>query len=103
MEAKTETAKKEATRACKEKGCKREYRAKGYCSIHYKKWRRGELTAKPRYRICGEENCKKPVFKKNMCEAHFSAWQASKRPQAAAEAAKTAAPEAPKTEAPAQS
>ena len=42
---------------CKVEGCKRTYRAKGYCNVHYKKWRRGELEAKPRYKTCCEENC----------------------------------------------
>lgn len=91
MEARTET-----TKSCCMKDCKRPYRAKGYCNIHYKKWRRGELEAKPRYRICGEENCKKPTFKGGMCEQHHSAWSASKKgvtPEAPA-AAPAAAPEA---------
>ncbi|MFH1874536.1 MAG: hypothetical protein ABH859_05050 [Pseudomonadota bacterium] len=72
---------------CQMQGCKRPYRAKGYCNVHYKKWRRGELEAKPRYKTCGEENCRKPLHKKGYCEQHYSAWSASrKRQQAPVEA-----------------
>lgn len=84
-------------KSCSEKGCKRPYRAKGYCNVHYKKWRRGEMPVKARYNTCGEENCKKPTFKAGLCEAHHSAWLASKRPQAPAAAPAPA--EAPKAEA----
>lgn len=82
MEKQTEK-KAAADKACKVKDCKRPYRAKGYCSVHFKKWRRGELEGakKPRYRTCGEENCRKPVFKKGYCEQHYSAWSASKKGQ----------------------
>ena len=68
---------------CKIEGCKRTYRAKGYCNVHYKKWRRGELEAKPRYKTCCEENCNKPLHKKGYCEAHYSAWSASKKAEEA--------------------
>ncbi|PIU58101.1 MAG: hypothetical protein COS89_02145 [Deltaproteobacteria bacterium CG07_land_8_20_14_0_80_38_7] len=74
---------------CKMEGCKREYRAKGYCNVHFKKWRKGELDTKPRYKICGEENCKKPLYKMGYCEQHYTAWIASKKgeaPSAVAEA-----------------
>lgn len=92
--AKKETkAEKRETKKCSVKDCKRPYRAKGYCNVHYKLWRRGEIEGhKSRYRICGEENCKKPVFKKGYCEQHFSAWAASKKGESAA--APAAAPEA---------
>lgn len=78
--------------------CKRPYRAKGYCNVHFNKWRRGELDAKPRYRTCGEENCKKQTFKAGYCEQHYTAWIASKKPQAPA--AKAPAAEAPAAETP---
>lgn len=77
MEATHETSK-----SCRITNCRRPYRAKGYCNVHYKKWRQGEIEgAKPRYRICGEENCRKPTFKKGMCEQHYLAWSASKKGQ----------------------
>ena len=41
----TEKTEAETTEAqkCTVEGCKRPYRAKGYCVTHYKLWRRGEL------------------------------------------------------------
>lgn len=69
----------DVARSCKIKDCKRPYRAKGYCNVHFRKWRQGELEAKPRYKICGEENCRKPMYRKGYCEQHYSAWSASKK------------------------
>lgn len=80
-------SKEKTTKACRMKGCKRPYRAKGYCVVHYQKWRRGEIEgARPRYRICREEKCRKPTHKAGLCEAHYSAWSASKKVVAPAEA-----------------
>ena len=45
---KAPAAKSAGKKACKVAGCKRAYRAKGFCFFHYKKWRRGELEATPR-------------------------------------------------------
>ena len=99
MEAKGETKKavktelKREEKACRVSGCKRPYRAKGYCTVHYQKWRRGEIEgAVARYNSCREEKCTKPTHKAGLCEAHYSAWSASKKPQAPA--APAAAPEA---------
>jgi hypothetical protein len=92
----------EKAKNCKIEGCKRPYRAKGLCNVHYTKWRRGEMEKAGRYRTCANEGCKKPTFKKGYCEEHYSAWSASKKPQVPAEAAPApAAAEAPKAEAPA--
>lgn len=33
----------EAGEKCRIDRCKRPYRAKGYCNVHYKAWRHGEL------------------------------------------------------------
>lgn len=57
--------------ACSVEGCKRAYRAKGYCNVHFNKWRRGELAKKPRYKICGEENCHKPMVAWGLCQTHY--------------------------------
>jgi hypothetical protein len=55
---------------CKIDGCKRKnYRAKGLCNVHYKKWRQGELP-KGRYKICTKEGCKKPRAKGSLCAEH---------------------------------
>ena len=57
---------------CRVEKCKRPYRAKGYCSVHYKKWRRGELT-KGRYKTCAQEACRKKRFQSGLCEEHYKA------------------------------
>jgi hypothetical protein len=59
-------------KACKIKGCKRAYRAKGYCRTHYKKWRHGEY-GKVRYKHCSDVSCFKPMAKNRhgFCEDHF--------------------------------
>ncbi|MFH1829793.1 MAG: hypothetical protein ABH871_03330 [Pseudomonadota bacterium] len=92
------TTSAEGVKSCKQEGCKRPYKAKGFCNVHYKKWRRGELDKPGRYRTCAEESCHKPTHKKGYCEQHYSAWSASKKPQEAAEAKPAAA--APAAEAP---
>ena len=75
-----ETAKKKKTwrsakgggkKACTSEGCKRPYRAKGYCHFHYDKWRAGEL-AHTRYRTCNNEECLKKEFKAGLCQTHYN-------------------------------
>jgi hypothetical protein len=68
----TEAAKTEAApEKCSVEGCKRPYRAKGYCVTHYKRWRRGEIEAhKARYNTCSKEGCRKPAGKNGMCDEH---------------------------------
>ena len=57
---------------CKVKSCKREYRAKGYCTAHYKKWRQGEFGV-ARYKTCKETDCRKPMTlnRHGYCEDHY--------------------------------
>ena len=56
---------------CSKEGCKRPYRAKGYCVTHYKLWRRGELEGhKARYKLCSKEACKKPAGRYGLCDEH---------------------------------
>lgn len=59
-------------RACQINGCKREYRAKGYCGVHYKKWRQGEY-GKARYTACSDLGCFRPqaLNRFGYCEEHF--------------------------------
>ncbi len=97
---------------CKIKDCKRPYRAKGYCNVHYKKWRHGEFGL-ARYKICKNEGCHKPMKRFGMCAEHFEAWSKSRQaaasitpaeaaPAPAAEAAAAAPAEAPPEEKPAE-
>lgn len=70
---------------CGVEGCKKEYRAKGYCDAHYKSWRRGEL-GHARYKTCEAPECKKKRAAQGaLCEEH-----AKKAPAAEAAAAAVA-------------
>ena len=90
-------------KSCKIKGCKRPYRAKGYCNVHYQQWRKGKLE-KPRYKTCNfgvnklkhgeKKECLKKVFRGGLCEEHYRAsFKKAKAPKEAA--AKSAEAEAP--------
>jgi hypothetical protein len=96
-------------KSCKIKGCKRPYRAKGYCNVHYQKWRKGELE-KPRYKTCNfgvnklkrgeKKECLKKVFRGGLCEEHYQAsFSKEKAPKEAEAAAKPAEAEAAPAEA----
>jgi hypothetical protein len=77
---KAPVAKGLGTKACAIAGCKRAYRAKGFCFFHYKKWRDGEMESKPaRYKTCSKPDCKKKVAGHGLCQAHFDAWTASRK------------------------
>ena len=59
---------------CRVEGCKRPYRAKGYCVSHYQKWRRGEMEGHhARYKTCSKEGCRKPAGQWGVCDEHRSA------------------------------
>lgn len=64
-------AKGGGTKTCTVEGCKRAYRAKGYCYFHFQKWRRGELPH-ARYASCNAEKCTKKQFKAGLCQTHFN-------------------------------
>lgn len=49
----TKTTLSRAEKRCSIEGCRRPYKAKGYCIVHYQKWRKGELP-KPRKRRAGK-------------------------------------------------
>jgi hypothetical protein len=80
-------------KTCSVGGCKRGYRAKGYCFFHYKKWRAGELTH-GRYKTCSAADCLKKATQHGMCETHHTTWRTSRKgikPEAAAAAPAPAA------------
>jgi hypothetical protein len=69
---------------CGVEGCKRPYRAKGYCYFHFKKWRQGDL-AHSRYRTCSKADCRLKTFRHGLCEKHEA--EAYGKPAAAEPAA----------------
>jgi hypothetical protein len=88
---KAPVAKGAGKKTCTVAACKRAYRAKGLCFFHYKKFRRGELEAKPaRYDTCAKPDCKKKVVGHGLCEEHFQAWKKSRKKNAEAAAAPAA-------------
>ncbi len=56
-------------KACKVKGCKRPYRAKSYCNVHYRQWRQGKL-GKSRFKPCTKEECLRRRHVGSLCEEH---------------------------------
>lgn len=82
------------TKACKVEGCKRPYRARGYCGVHYKNWRLGEMP-KARFKTCNlgrnklkrgeKKECLKPIFRRGLCDEHYKA-KYGKKSEASAEA-----------------
>lgn len=72
-------------KTCKMKDCKRPYRAKGYCNVHYRKWRRGDMEGVvARYKTCKNESCRKPMKAMGMCAEHFEAYMQSRKGTATA-------------------
>lgn len=70
--AKVEVRTEAKADACKIKGCKREYRSKGYCVAHYRKWRNGQYGI-ARYKTCNSNDCRKPMTlnRHGLCEDHY--------------------------------
>jgi hypothetical protein len=62
---------------CKAEGCEKEVRGKGYCDVHYRRWRKG-LLGKPRHRACNEKGCGKPRSRQGLCAEHFEKKHAKK-------------------------
>ena len=69
LSAETASTKKKA-KGCKEKGCNKPHRAKGFCVNHYNKWKSATEA-----KICKVENCKKFVYAKRLCSKHYQQTQ----------------------------
>ncbi len=62
--------------ACTANGCERNQVAKGFCLMHYKRWKRtGDANAVSRQpragRLCAVEGCDRPVLAKGYCNTHY--------------------------------
>jgi len=68
----TQLVAKRSERKCLIAKCKRAYRAKGYCRVHYKKWRQGAY-GRARYKTCYDHGCLKPMVENRhgYCEEHY--------------------------------
>jgi hypothetical protein len=67
---------------CSIDGCGAAVLARGWCRIHYDRWRRlGDPLAEVRYRSasrpegCSVSGCLAPGFRREWCVAHYSRWQ----------------------------
>ena len=66
---------------CRIEGCDKDVQGKGYCSQHYKAWRRGKLP-KARYRSCNAQGCTRPSVRRVLCPEHYAAAYSKAKPQA---------------------
>jgi len=79
---------------CKAKDCAREAVGKGYCRMHFRLWKAGEMP-KARYKTCTFEKCRKHRHgTSSLCVEHFKAKHGKGGDAAAAPAAEAPA-EAP--------
>jgi hypothetical protein len=73
-------SKPRAEQKCEVASCKRPYRAKGYCNVHYREWRHhAEGMKKGRYKICTKEGCRKPRLTTggSVCQEHAAGGDAA--------------------------
>jgi hypothetical protein len=78
--------------SCKHEGCNSAPDGgKGYCTKHYRAWKRGALP-KARYDTCRVEGCHKRVEARGRCVEHFQRDYPGKR---SAQSGETAAPAEP--------
>jgi hypothetical protein len=97
METLSEVLTLAEAKKCKVEGCKRPYRAKGYCVTHYKKWRRGEM-GDARFRRCFAKECKEKEAARGLCQKHLDEKYGGKKtavPEAVPAAPAAPAPAAP--------
>jgi len=77
----------QATRPCSVDDCDKPAKTRGWCAMHYTRWRRhGNLFVKrkptnPRPRnTCSVAGCDKYVSARGWCENHFKKWQRNGTP-----------------------
>lgn len=68
-------------RNCAIEGCERSYFAQGFCSTHYKRWRKhgDPLVGARNYQRgpCAVEGCERQQHSRNLCGAHYQQWKQS--------------------------
>ena len=64
-------------RTCEHPGCEREHKGKGFCSMHYGRWKRGSppMDASERgSRKCSVEGCERKYYGNGFCSSHRARW-----------------------------
>ena len=68
------------TRTCSVTGCERPSRKRGWCILHYRRWRTHAdpywipITYRVSGLVCRAEGCARPVLARELCKKHYSRW-----------------------------
>lgn len=65
------------TRMCGVEGCGKPILARGYCSMHYDRWRKHgdpHVGGRPERGVCSIEGCDEPHSAKGYCRFHYQKW-----------------------------
>lgn len=67
---------------CAEETCDRKVRTRGWCSMHYQRWRTTGTTAArpPAPKVCTEDGCTAKVIGRGWCSTHYARWWRSQQP-----------------------
>lgn len=65
---------------CSIEGCDREHAARGWCLMHYKRWRNRGTTdplvrSRARDRVCTIDGCDRPQRARGWCNKHWQRWR----------------------------
>ena len=63
-------------RTCSVVGCEGKHFGRGYCRVHYERWKRNgdPLLLQRPGGVCSIEGCEKPVNARRMCRPHYRRW-----------------------------
>lgn len=67
-----------ANRTCSIEGCEKPHSARGFCSMHYKRWRRGTDLNRPMRTAkgtCSIEGCEQKHYGRGWCAMHYGRWR----------------------------